>query len=414
MRNITILGAGQAGLQLAIGLQQQDYQVRLITDRQPQDIKHGYVMSTQCMFHTALESERKLGLDFWQDDCPKIEAINLCITAPDNPGHIAIEWQGQLDNHAQSVDQRIKFPAWMTRFEELGGTLEFKTLSEQDLEHYASTSDLVIAATGKGNIGEMFTRDVQRSAFTQPQRHLSLFYVSHPQSGSQLDKVKFNVIPGIGEYFVMPVLSSSGPCEAMLFEAIPGGPMDCFDPNSSPQERFNKARELLHTYLPWELERIDQATLTDDKAALTGRFTPVVRNPVATLPSGAAVLGLADAICLNDPITGQGSNNAAKAAQIYLHSIIEQGDKPFDEEWMTATFEQYWEQAQWVTQWTNMMLSPPPPFVLNILGSASQHQSLADRITNAFDDPKDLFPWFADETEAARYLSELSDNRANS
>ena len=81
---------------------------------------------------------------------------------------------------------------------------------------------------------------------------------------------------------------------------------------------------------------------------------------------------------------------------------------------MTATFEQYWEQAQWVTQWTNMMLSPPPPFVLNILGSASQHQSLADRITNAFDDPKDLFPWFADETEAARYLSELSENRANS
>ena len=54
MRNITILGAGQAGLQLAIGLQQQGYQVRLVTDRQPQDIEHGYVMSTQCMFHTCL------------------------------------------------------------------------------------------------------------------------------------------------------------------------------------------------------------------------------------------------------------------------------------------------------------------------------------------------------------------------
>ena len=33
--------------------------------------------------------------------------------------------------------------------------------------------------------------------------------------------------------------------------------------------------------------------------------------------------GLGDAVCLNDPITGQGSNNAAKAAAVYLKRILD-------------------------------------------------------------------------------------------
>ena len=57
-----------------------------------------------------------------------------------------------------------------------------------------------------------------------------------------------------------------------------------------------------------------RARVTDAQATLSGRLTPVVRRPVARLPSGRPVLGLADAVVLNDPITGQGSNTAAKSA----------------------------------------------------------------------------------------------------
>jgi flavin-dependent dehydrogenase len=63
-----------------------------------------------------------------------------------------------------------------------------------------------------------------------------------------------------------------------------------------------------------------------------------VRKPVARLPSGALILGMADAVVLNDPITGQGSNNAAKAARIYLKRILDNGNKPFDAAWMQQTF----------------------------------------------------------------------------
>ena len=54
-----------------------------------------------------------------------------------------------------------------------------------------------------------------------------------------------------------------------------------------------------------------------------------MRHPVATLPFDSEVLALGDAVCLNDPITGQDSNNAAKAAALYRQSILNHGDRPF-------------------------------------------------------------------------------------
>ncbi|MFD1807894.1 hypothetical protein ACFSHQ_06220 [Gemmobacter lanyuensis] len=117
-----------------------------------------------------------------------------------------------------------------------------------------------------------------------------------------------------------------------------------------------------------------------------------MRHPVGVLPSGRKVLGLGDAVCLNDPITGQGSNNASKAAAVYLRRILDHGDRPFDADWMQATFDAYWDYAQWVVRWTNMMLQPPPPFVLEIMGTACATPRLAQRMANGFDDPRDFFP----------------------
>ena len=132
-----------------------------------------------------------------------------------------------------------------------------------------------------------------------------------------------------------------------------------------------------------------------------------MRHPVATLPSGSKVLGLGNVVSLNDPITGQGSNNAAKAAAIYLQSILNHGDRPFDAAWMQATFDPFWDYAQRVVGWTNMLLQPPPPFILDIMGNAQGLPALASRMANGFNDPRDFVPWFADTDAAASYLAEL-------
>ncbi len=407
MRKITIVGGGQSGFQLAIGLLQQGYQVRVVQTRDAQDMATGKVLSSQYMFGDAIEAERALGLDFWTDHCPPVEGISFTVPHPEQPGAKAVDWASRLDRNAYSVDQRVKIPRWMAEFEKLGGRLVLKEAGIADMEMYAREDDLVIVASGKGDVGKMFERDASKSPYDRPQRALALTYVKGMAPRPEYSAVNFNLIPGVGEYFVFPALTTTGPCDIMVFEGVPGGPMDCWADVKSPEQHLETSKRILNTFLPWEAERCQDVSLTDDNGFLAGRFPPTVRKPVGTLPSGARVLGLGDAVCLNDPITGQGSNNAAKAARVYLKRILDHGDRPFDAAWMQGTFDAYWDYAQWVVNWTNMMLAPPPPFILEIMGTACVEPRLAHRIANAFDDPRDFFPWFADPDAASAYLSEL-------
>jgi len=407
MRKITIVGGGQAGFQLALGLLKKGYGVRVVQNRTAEDIEKGKVLSSQCMFGESIQHERDLGIDFWTEYCPPVEGISFSVPNPDGSGTKVIDWVGRLDRHAYSVDQRVKIPGWMAEFERLGGKLVMKEAGISDMELYAREDDLVIVASGKGDVGRIFERDAAKSPFDKPQRALALTYVHGMTPRPEHSAVNFNLIPGVGEYFVFPALTTSGACEIMVFEGVPGGPMDCWGDVKTPAQHMAKSLEILNTFLPWEADRNRNAELTDDNGILAGRFAPTVRHPIATLPSGAKVLGLGDAVCLNDPITGQGSNNAAKAAKVYYDRILAHGDKPFDAAWMQGTFDAYWDYAQWVVNWTNMMLQPPPPFVLEIMGTAGVEPRLAHRMANGFDDPRDFFPWFADPTAASAYLAEL-------
>lgn len=102
--------------------------------------------------------------------------------------------------------------------------------------------------------------------------------------------------------------------------------MDCWADVRSRAEHLARSLEILERFFPWEAARCREVELTDANGVLTGRLTPTVRNPIGMLPSGRPVLGMADAVVLNDPITGQASNNAAKCAEIYLAALLEQGD----------------------------------------------------------------------------------------
>nr|BFE81764.1 hypothetical protein GCM10020093_043650 [Planobispora longispora] len=108
---------------------------------------------------------------------------------------------------------------------------------------------------------------------------------------------------------------------------------------------------------------------------------------------------------LNDPITGQGANNAAKCATAYLDAILEHGARPFDAAWMERAFERYWRDARHVTAWTNALLAPPPPHVLEILQAAGRSPEVASRFVNGFDDPSDYAGWFMDPAGARDYLA---------
>lgn len=406
MRKILIVGAGQSGLQLALSLQENDYDVTVMSARTPDEIRNGRVMSTQAMFHRALQHERDHKLNLWESETIQIDGLGVSILGPD--GTRALDWFAELEHYAQSVDQRIKMAGWLELFEERGGKLIFHGVTTADLNSFGEHYDLVIVAAGKGELVQLFDRIPELSPHTAPQRALALAYVhglgprpEHPDKNG----VRFNIVPGVGELFMIPALTLSGNCDILFFEGIPGGPMDVFTDQPKPQEMLDRIVGLMKQFLPWEYDRARGVELTDEKATLAGGYTPVVRNPVGQLPAGNLVLGMADVVVANDPITGQGSNNASHCAATYLDAIVAHGDRPFDQAWMKATFDTYWDYAQHVTIWTNAMLMPPPPHVLEIIGTASAKPAVASRFVNGFSDPTDYQHWFLDPAKAATYLS---------
>lgn len=400
MRHVTIVGGGQAGLFLAIGLLEAGQKVRLVQNRTAADIAAGKAMSSQCVFATARAQERRLGLDYWNDTAPAVTGMRVAVAAPDGSGNKAFGFVGNLSAPAQSVDQRVKFPRLIETFASKGGSLVIAEAGIPELESYAKDSDLVVVAAGKGPVSQLFERDAARSPYDQPMRALALVYAANVRPHRQTC-VTATLIPGAGELFMIPAFTHSGACEILFFEGAPGGPLDVFDAAMDADAQLAKIKALIRQFVSWEYDRVADARPTDANGVLLGRFAPTIRKGVGTLPSGKAVLGLADAVILNDPIVGQGSNNAIKAAAIYLDAILQRADAAFDMDWMNATFEASFRRVEASTTWSNMVLMPPPPHVVELLARASGKQELADRIAQGFDEPAGIVPLFADPALAA-------------
>src|SRR5215813_11412722 len=177
MRRIAIIGAGQSGLQLALGLLQNGYDITVVSNRTAEQIRNGRVTSSQFMFQDSLQNERDLGINFWEEQCPNTDGIAFAVPGPD--GARALFWETKLDRPGQSVDQRLKFSGWMEEFAKRGGKLVIEDAGVAELEKYAASSELVIVAAGKGEVARLFETDATRTPFSAPMRALALTYVKN-------------------------------------------------------------------------------------------------------------------------------------------------------------------------------------------------------------------------------------------
>lgn len=394
MRKITIVGAGHAGLQLGIGLLGHGYEVTILSNRTAEEVGSGKILSSQSMYDMAVGFERDLQLAFWDDSCPAIDGVH--IRAGNAQMGMPVDFRARMQAPGQSVDQRLKMPRWMKEFEARGGKLVIADVGIAELEFYAATSDLVIVAAGKGEIGKMFARDDQRSVFDKPQRAIALTYVHGMVPREDFTALNININPGIGELVHFPGLTLSGACDIINLEGIPGGAMDRWDSVKTPEEHLAMTKTLIAEFFPHEAHRFENIRLTDDNGILAGRFTPTVRRGLGELPSGQHVLGIGDILMLNDPMTGQGSNNASKAAHLFMHAILKHGNAAFDKAWMHALLESCWNHSQWAMRFTNSLLVPPAPHIFAFLQACGEVPALASKFANSFNDPRTLSSWYFD------------------
>jgi hypothetical protein len=408
VRKILIIGAGQAGLQLALSLQAEGYDVTVMSARTAEEIRGGWPTSTQGMFWPALDREREYKLNLWEDQVPPLEGIGVSLAPA--AGQRAFSFWAPWDRPGNSVDQRVKMAGWLELFESRDGRVIYHPVMTSDLAGLVPMYDLTIIAAGKGELVELFDRDGRKSRYDKPQRILSAIYLDGVQvpADSPETKVRINIQPGVGETFSIPALTITGPCDILLMEAVPGGPFDRFSDRPDPAEHLRRLTDLLVEHFPWEGELYAHAAPTDPRASLTGAFTPTIRHPAAEVAPGTYVLGMADVVTVNDPIAGQGANNAAHAAGIYLRSILDRGDAPFDREWMQQTFDKFWDHVRHSVALSEVLLEPMPPHAQQILGAAAQYPQIAKRFADLFPLPQDLENWVLDPQKAAEYLAEVT------
>ena len=411
MRKILIVGAGQAGLQLALSLQAEGYDVTLMSARTPDEIRNGWPTSTQVMMYWALDREREVGLNLWDGTATPIGGIGFNLSPA--PGVSAFSFSGAWARPGNSVDQRLKMSTWIELFEQRGGRVIYHSVMTSDLSGLAPMYDLTIIAAGKGEIVDLFDRDAERSLYTRPARNLAAIYLNGVAvpDGVTEPRMRVNLRPGAGEYLHMPSHTLTGPCDVLLVEAIPGGPFDIFTDRPSPAEHLRRLRSMLLEHFPWEGELYEKAEPTDARASLIGAFPGTVRRPCAEVAPGSYVLGIGDVVVVNDPISGQGANNASHAAGLYLKAILDRGSAPFDPAWMQRTFDAYWAQAQNSITLTELFLEPLPQHGVDILVAASRFPEVAKRVADWYPFPGTLHDFALDPEKTAAYLEAVARGR---
>jgi hypothetical protein len=418
MRKIAIVGSGIIGLIAAHALRRRGYAVTLYSDRTAAQWLHeSRPTGVAARFDMALSFERELGLNHWDDVAPKGEGVFLTFCPTLHKP--LIELRGRTPTPFQAVDLRLQCHRWMNDFD---GELVIESVTADRLDAIAAQHDLTIVAAGKADLCQLFERDASRSPYDAPQRNLTMVIATGRMSvdGCPFTPVKFEFLGTDGEIFVAPYFhKDKGPSWNILIEAKPGSRMDKFGRVQTGGEALWIAKKVVSELFPWSGAWIREMELADPLGWLNGRIAPTVRKPFAALPSGRVVAALGDTAILYDPIAAQGANSGVKQTRHLVENIVARGDRPFDAQWIAATFDAFWnEHARHACTFNNMFLEPIPDAAKELLiaqvgstgraNDASGQQRIADAFFATFNDPRLLTPAFLDMHRARTFIREAT------
>ena len=387
MPDIGIIGGGVGGTHLGLFLLQHGVSATIYSSKTPAQHLSSRITNVVCRSGTTRARERALGIDFWDAAAPDLEQFVVTVNGP-RP----LSFAGALDPPTHVVDMRIYWARLLEEFAQRGGSLVFRTLDAADVEELSTRHDLVVVASGRGALSNLFARIPEHSPFQNPQRLVLAALVRGVTYPAPLG-FQAIVNRGQGEILEFPLHSFEPGLTALGIEAAPGGAFEVL--STFHKSRFDEARAgfeatllaLLRDYAPSVYARIDTARFAFARPLDIGyiAITPTVRRGYARLPNGRTVLALGDAHITIDPVTGQGANKASHAAFVAGAAICESA--VFDDDFCAAVSARMCEHALPVSDACNARLMPPAQHVAELLAAAARNQAVADFYTGSFNNP---------------------------
>jgi Styrene monooxygenase A putative substrate binding domain len=411
MERIGIVGAGVAGLHLALYLQQHGVPARLYAERTPAEQRASRLPSTPGHFGNTRAREAALGVNHW--DAPDLLATHLVVSVG---GPQPFGFCAAMDEPYLCIDHRLYVATLLEDYLGRGGKVSFGPVSAAAVPGLAAEHELVVIAAGRGGLADLFPVVPERSPLDAPARILC---AAQYRGVAPLDGTNYavHVAPGVGELFDGPMHAIDGPRASFNFEAIPGGPLEALvrRPYAQDPAGFNRAvLEALREHFPTVHARVapGEFGVLGPMDILQGALRPCVRRPYAALPAGRWAVAIGDAHATNDPVAAQGVNSASAGAFI-LGALIEE-DGFFDERFCRKLAARLWGYLEDPIAFALSVLQPPPPHVLDLMVAAASHQPLADRIASNYGHPHrawdDLCTPERTRALMRRYISDLAPN----
>jgi 2-polyprenyl-6-methoxyphenol hydroxylase-like FAD-dependent oxidoreductase len=399
--DVGIVGAGTAGLHLALLLQKHGLEPTLYAERSPEDVRNGRLPNTVVHNHRTRAREREIGANLWDEAAPPIDGHWHWVPA----GPEALDFPGYFERPSLAVDYRLYQAQLLEEFASRGGKVEVGAVGAEELGRLAPRHDLIAISTGRGGLTDLFPR-TERS-WPEPGRLLSAgLYAGIADSGAPRHVV-LSLLGPVGEIINIPMLSREGLVQVVLFECVPGGPLEPVARTpygDDPAAHDRLVLDTLREFAPRVYERIDESEfgVVDPTSILQGAVVPTVRESYRVLDGGTYALSLGDAHVAMDPVVGLGANAASLSAFALGETIVEGG--PFDEAFCRRVDERRLPGVLAHYDFTAFMLRPQPQ-LLPIVGAMARSRALADDFTDNFTQPWKHLEHLASEETATRYVS---------
>ncbi|MGU3499596.1 styrene monooxygenase/indole monooxygenase family protein [Mycobacterium sp. C31M] len=425
-RSAAIIGAGQTGVTAALGLLDNGFDVTLYSDRNQAELRDGVpATGTALIFGEAQRAEESLGLNTYLATAPTSTGQSVRVRDGSDE---AIAFDGWFDGaRGVAVDTRLKADDRLTLFRQRGGRFVVEAVDPQRLDGIAAQADLTLVATGRGGLSALFPVDATRTVYDTPQRQLLAFSVTGLGHGPEVFAHRssaggqhhaFTVVAGQGETFWGPYLhKDAGPSWAFLGWAHPGSDWaHRFASVTDAVSALEVTTGLHRDYIDWDLPEVSRLRVIEEDrhSWLTGAVTQVVRTGIGHTAGGHPVAALGDTAISYDPIGGQGAQGGLIHAAALVHKAAAH-DGPFDTDWLTAAFEDFYDHRGRAAQRVTQLFLADPDFAAYgnlFFAAASGSPRFAGRLFGLLDNPRP-FESVTDERSAKALITDLAGEPAD-